>query len=123
MKLEIKYWHSPDIYDLWSYKPKEPNNFGFLLQVMVGPADQDVEESFDIMVCTPQWLLAEYKENDILFARHHLIVFRYDFPAIQKKIEDYCEEHCVGDTWEEIAEKLARIGRWEFEDYQEYDGS
>lgn len=27
-------------------------------------------------------------------------------------------ESASGDTWQEVAEKVARLGRWEFEDYE-----
>jgi len=28
-------------------------------------------------------------------------------------------ERCEGRTWEDVAEQLARLGYWEFEDYRE----
>jgi hypothetical protein len=31
-------------------------------------------------------------------------------------INQYCES-CAGETWDEIAGKVGRLGRWEFEDY------
>jgi hypothetical protein len=45
-------------------------------------------------------------------------VRRYNFPRIEGFIRHYVDE-CSGETWEEIAEKLARLGKWEFEDYRE----
>lgn len=115
MRAKLKRLHSPDM-DLETFWPEDPNNFGFLLQAMIGPEDQEGEESFDMQVCTPEWLKAKYSDSDILFGYYHLIVFEYDMQRIERKIARYCE-HCVGENWQEIANKLSRIGRWEFEDY------
>jgi hypothetical protein len=52
----------------------------------------------------------------VLFGYHHLIVFDFNLQRIENKIARYCE-HCTGENWQEIARKLNRIGRWEFEDY------
>jgi hypothetical protein len=49
--------------------------------------------------------------------RHHLIVVAYDFEFIRRTLDTFVER-CSGDTWQQIAAKLSRIGYWEFEDYQ-----
>jgi hypothetical protein len=116
MKAEIKKLHSPDIYDLKNYQPAERNSFGFLLQIIVGEKGGKGEESFDVVVCTPQWLMSNFSKDDIVFGRHYLIVFEYNFErilsALQKQVESI-----EADTWKEIGEKIGRIGKWEFEDY------
>ncbi len=117
MQAEIKRIHSPDIDDLSSYYPDEPDCFAFLLQVMIGPKDEDWEESFDIEVCTPKWFESKYAENEAIFGRHILIVFEYDLERIKQKISKYCAS-CSGENWQELANKLGRIGYWEFEDYK-----
>jgi hypothetical protein len=50
--------------------------------------------------------------------RHLLLVERFDANAIQRWIER-AVAGCIGSTWREVAEKLSRIGHWEFEDYVE----
>lgn len=45
---------SPDVPDLAGYVPAEPENFGFLLQLLIGLEDDAGFESFGVMVCTPQ---------------------------------------------------------------------
>lgn len=115
MRAKLKRLHSPDV-DLKTFWPNEADNFGFLLQAMIGPENQDGEESFDIQVCTPEWLKSKYLADDVLFGYHFLIVFEYDLEKIRQKIARYCER-CVGDNWQEIADRLKYIGQWEFENY------
>ncbi|MCF7484267.1 immunity 8 family protein [Vibrio sp. J1-1] len=115
MKAKLKRIYSPDV-DFDSFWPEDTENFGFLLQAMIGPEGEDGEESFGIQVCTPEWLKSRYSENDVLFGRHMMIVFDYDIDRIKSHIVKYCDR-CVGDNWSDIASKLSRIGLWEFEDY------
>ena len=117
MRARVKAFHSPDVQDLTAYQPQEKDNFCFLLQVMIGPADMEGEESFDIEVCTPKWLLNTHGIEEVIIGRHRLIVFEYNFKRIKETIISYCEA-CKGDDWKEIAQKLSRLGKWEFEDYQ-----
>ena len=115
MKAKLKRLHSPDV-NSQNYWPEDSQNFGFLLQAMIGPEDAEGEESFDIEVCTPAWLKSQYSTTDILSGRHMLIVFDYDLDRIKNYISNHCEI-CEGTCWEEVANKLSKFGRWEFEDY------
>jgi len=117
MRAELKRLHSPDVENLESYVPNQINNFGFLLQVMAGPKNAPGEESFDVVVCTPDWLKRQYKSSDVVVGRHYLIVFEYDYGRLRRFLQEYCEQ-CFGETWPEVANKLNRLGKWEFEDYQ-----
>jgi Immunity protein 8 len=111
--------HSPDILDLpESYVPPDPKCFGFLLQAFFGPDDGPGEESFDMVVCTPLWLARELHESGgILIGRHYLLVEEYNVGRIRDFLIEYAKT-CNGETWHEVAEKLGRVGRWEFEDYR-----
>jgi len=46
---------------------------------LVGPKDQPGEESFDVEVCTPKFLLNRYGREEVIIGRHFLIVFEYDW--------------------------------------------
>lgn len=111
----LKELHSPDI-DLDSYCPDEPDCFGILVQAFFGPSDGTGKESFDILICTPKWLDRELVEDMIISGRHRLIVRRYDLAAIYRFLSKYAQ-HCKSATWHEAAQKLGRLGNWEFEDY------
>src|SRR5438045_942145 len=111
----VRRLHSPDVDDLRTWSPPDPECFAFLLQIMVGPESGEGEESFDVEVCTPCWLSRTYGPSGVVSGRHHLIVFKYDFGAIEKFIRNYVDESS-GETWQDIAGKVGRLGRWEFED-------
>jgi citrate synthase len=113
---ELKSMHSPDVFDLENYLPENPECFGFLLQTLFGAKDEIGEESFDIMVCTPAWITSRLKENEVFMGRHHLLMKNYNFPALKSYIIEYSRQ-CPGENWSEVAEKLSRLGHWEFEDY------
>jgi hypothetical protein len=118
MRAEIRAIESPDVHDLPTYAPEHPEHFGFMLRLYVGPMDGPGEESFDIQVCTPKWLTHRYGEDATINGRHHLIVFKYQWTAIEDFVREFVAS-CSGDTWREIASKLSRLGYWEFEDYRE----
>jgi hypothetical protein len=118
MKAEIKSIFSPDIeVTLKEYQPERANNFGFLLQMIISPEGEEGEESFDIMVCTPDWLKDNHSKDEIIFGRHHLIVFKYDYQAIYQKLAKYVNS-IEANTWDEISSLIGRVGHWEFEDYK-----
>lgn len=116
MRAVIRRVHSPDIPDLYGYEPDEPDIFGFLLQILVGPDNGPGEESFDVYVCTPKWLMTRHNEDDIVAATHMLIVFRYDYERLHRFIEQRVYS-AAGATWSDVARQLALFGRWEFQDY------
>jgi hypothetical protein len=118
MNAEIRALYSPDVHDLESWQPPRPDSFGILLQLLAGPAGEEGEESFDLLLCTTRWIEETHSPEDIVVGRHHLIVKQYRYDAIADFIRSYVAS-CSGDTWEEVAEKLGRLGKWEFEDYRE----
>jgi hypothetical protein len=96
--------------------PEDPESFGILVQVMAGPAGEDGEESFDMVVCTPAWLRNQLGPTDIKMGRHYLLVHHYDFAALAGFVEDFAAE-CRGATWREAALRMGRLGKWEFDDF------
>src|SRR5687768_16133283 len=119
---EIRYLHSPDVpdYDLSRYAPAENEPFYILVQAAIGPSDEIGEEMFSFLVCNPQGLAARGLELGYLFARHHLIMKKYDYVLLKSAIEKLCNS-IIEPDWNTVAQKLSRYGLWEFEDYQPPD--
>jgi hypothetical protein len=128
MKSKIKAFDSPDLRNLRELEPYNPesgvvdvtkSDFGVLIEVFVGPADDALrsfgKEMFQVMVCSPDWLARRVREGPLI-GRHHLFVEKWDWVSIQETLRSLFE--IEGATWPEIAQQLARIGGWEFEDYK-----
>ena len=113
VRAELKGLHSPDVLDLEGFRPQAP--FGILIQAMISPAGADGKESFDFILCTPEWF-ANHISSDIATGRHHVFVKRYNFSSLQSFLRNFCAS-CRGESWQAVAQKLGRIGKWEFEDY------
>ena len=117
MKAEIKDI-SCDYFDLSTYTPIDPESFSFPLFVTVGTEFAEGEDLFYIQVCTPKWILENHCREDVIIGRHYLIVMEYDYARIIQTITAFCSQW-EASTWPELAEKLGRLGQWEFEDHQE----
>ncbi len=89
---------------------------------MIGPGGHRGEESFDVVVCSPKWLLDRYGKEDVILGRHHVFMLEYDYERLKRTIEDFCRD-CEAPTWKELALELGRLGKWEFEDYSEEESS
>lgn len=118
MKAKLKEIYSLELtHPLEAFWPEDESNFGISVRLMIGPEDSAGSESFDILVCTPDWIKSQYSEEKCVWGRHMLIVLDYDFALIKREIERYIAG-CVGEDWQTIARKLSGMGAWEFEDYK-----
>ncbi|MBG0569191.1 Imm8 family immunity protein [Actinoplanes aureus] len=100
--------------------PGDPSEFALIARMIVGPPDSPGEESFDVTVCSPEWLAKTCREvGGIYNARHHVVVRVEDFDV--RKLRAWLAarvNEVEADTWSEIGERLGRVGYWEFEDYR-----
>ncbi|HTL41434.1 MAG TPA: Imm8 family immunity protein, partial [Pseudolysinimonas sp.] len=55
----------------------DPGNASQWIRILAGPADGPGEESFDVNVCTPEWLRREVEQTGPMVGRHLLIVSRW----------------------------------------------
>ncbi|MGE1005651.1 immunity 8 family protein [Ralstonia pseudosolanacearum] len=99
------------------YRPDDETCFGLWLTVLVGPDDEEGGHLYRILVCTADWIKRECLHSGAVWGRHMLIVLCYDRDRIESEIAQYVDG-CTGKDFWELAQKVARIGAWEFEDYQ-----
>jgi Immunity protein 8 len=116
VRAELKHLHlEPDP----SALSAEPESFSFIARMLVGPSGSPGEESFDVVVCSPQWLAARCREVALYDARHHLVVDVEQFD--KRQLRTWLESrvsNVQAETWRETGEQLGRLGQWEFEDYR-----
>lgn len=98
--------------------PSDPAEFAFLARLYVGPSDRPGEESFDVQVCSPEWLSRRCERDGYVDGRHLVVttVDAYSEQGLRSFLVGRVES-ASGGTWREVAEKVARLGYWEFEDY------
>ena len=118
VRASLRRLHSPDAWDLRTFQPGDPLDFCILVQAMVRPLDGPGEESFDFILCTPQWIARELERDDVVWGRARLIVSRYSYQALERTVLTLCQR-TDGKNWSEVAERLNRWTAWEFEDYRE----
>jgi immunity protein 8 of polymorphic toxin system len=99
--------------------PAEPEAFSFIARMLIGPRGSPGEESFDVVVCSPEWLAAKCLEVGLYDARHHLVVNveQFDKRLLRTWLESRVNS-VHAQTWAQIGERIGRLGYWEFEDYQ-----
>lgn len=116
MKAIVRSVYSSDV-DVNSYISMEPDADGIWVRFIIGPDNGPGEESFDVLVCTPLWLREVIEADGPQIGRHRLIVGTLDLPDAIRFLRSRFEA-CEAADWPALAEKLGRIGYWEFEDYR-----
>lgn len=101
-----------------SYVSADPENDAFALRMLVGSRDTEGLESFDVLVCTPGWLVGEIREHGPQVGRHLLIMDVLDLVRAQAFLKKRVEQ-ISAPTWLEVAEKVSRLGYWELEDFSD----
>lgn len=117
MKPVLRAAFSPDTSDLESFDPPVDGPWSVFVQLLVGPSDSEGEESFGVTICNGAWLDEKARERPAVVGRHHIIMSEFDWGAARDFVVSYLDR-CVGETWQAVAEQVARLGHWEFEDYK-----
>ncbi|MDH3001565.1 hypothetical protein A1D23_13320 [Chelonobacter oris] len=97
------------------YSPKEIDIFHVSLLLGIGANENDSIDYFDVFVCTPKWI--DLNERKPILLRNTIVVEDYNFKEIIRYINSFIDS-CDGNDWEEIAHKLSKLFRWEFDDYK-----
>jgi hypothetical protein len=118
MKAHIRHIGLPQGDELESFRPDDLSNFYVTVRAMIGPDGEPGEESFDFSVCNPAWLEGECERKGFFLIRRFLAVSHWDASLVRRAIENEVSS-VTGNSWPELASKLAAIAYWEFEDYRE----
>jgi hypothetical protein len=105
-------------FDERMWKPEVADSFSFWITVLVGPAESEGEESIQVQVCTPRWLLENHKAEDVLIGWRRIVVFEYDWQRLSETVREWVASWHAED-WHTLVLHLARLGAWEFDDYGE----
>ena len=100
----------------------ESAEYSWSVRVIAGPSTGPGDESFDLTVCTPEWVAHRTRQvGGIYDARHHVLVDleSFDRAVVEAWITKRVTAVTGGD-WAEVGQKLSRLGYWEFEDYTPY---
>jgi hypothetical protein len=115
VRAAVRYFISPDV-DLENFRPDDPDDFSFLLQAIVGPKDAEGDESLEFNVCTLASLTSTVSSERVFFGRSLVIVGTSKISEILDSVRS-AVERVEGASWAEVAERLTRLGYYEFEDY------
>jgi hypothetical protein len=113
MRAEIRYFEWPDL-----ERAKAGSSDVTLVVFAAGPIGSAGEETFQAQVCTPRGLLTLLERDGIVFGRHYIFVPSIDPERVETAVRDRLRR-IDADSWQDLAEKIGRLGFWEFEDYQE----
>lgn len=106
-----------DLEDIANYASSDPSDDGIWLRLIIGPAGGPGEESFDVLVCTPHWLSRKVHADGPQLGRDHVVVESLDVGVVIEFLR-HTVESVEGENWAKVADKLSRLGRWEFENYR-----
>jgi hypothetical protein len=100
--------------------PADPSRFAFTVRLIIGPHDGEGGETFDLTVSSPEWLADQCRKEGIIDGRHNAVVNMdmFDERALRTWLEQRVSS-VEASTWQEVANRLARLAYWEFEDYRE----
>ena len=113
MRAEIRSITSYDVQDPATWRPKSAGwSLGVVMRI--GPKHEEGEESFHLEVCDPRWIAERVRRERIIDGRHLLVVEEFQWPTIVGFLEKRVSAYEV-DSWNGLAERLSRLGHWEFE--------
>jgi hypothetical protein len=113
MRAELKYLHSPDADLTGNNLPTDM----LFVQLMIGPQDSPGEESFDVIVCTRETRQLAIDPGDPDSGKCLIILDRIDADLIKRHVQDYLK-NLEGPTWQDLAQQIRKLGKWEFHDYR-----
>jgi hypothetical protein len=112
MRAEVKYFEWDDIDS--AITPLSEQITGLVFAA--GPLGSVGADNFHVTVCTPEALATMVARDGDVIGRHFVFVASINPRRVEETIRDRLRR-LDGDSWTDLAEKIGRIGHWEFADY------
>lgn len=107
---KLKGLTSPDLPD--GELPSDIENCAVLVDAQIG-GEGEGADTFSFTVVTPEFLKTE---GSTQWGRGSLILPTFSWSAVEAAVERLLS-HAARETWEQVAQELAKELRWEFENY------
>jgi hypothetical protein len=118
MRAGLRGFSSSDVPDLEAWRPDDAECFELQLTAFIGPDSGGGEEMFDFRVCTAAWLAENPPPKNFEFLSNTILMGRWEYEALNRAPGDL-RFRTEGGDWKQIATRLSRYGRWQYEDYRE----
>jgi hypothetical protein len=116
MRAAIRSYECEDSEDLSTYALGEPQVFGFTLAFSIGVEGQEGSDQFEVLVASAAYLAHRYPGQAATFLRHIMLASDYNIKEAVDLMTKYVSS-LEADSWQELASKINRVARWEYEDY------
>ncbi|PZE90429.1 hypothetical protein DEI95_11770 [Curtobacterium sp. MCBD17_008] len=117
VKAQVRFISTNDGESLEDVVLEDPDDVDIWITVMAGPVGGPGEESFQLRVRSPLSMTRELNQWGPLHERHMVVVAKWNPHQIRSFINRLFTE-VEGRDWNEVGERLSRLGYWEFEDYK-----
>jgi hypothetical protein len=112
MMPELRSISSPDLEN--GLLPADPEVCAVLIEVEIGPVGGAGGDLFSFVATTPRALQHEERR----WGHGLLILQSFSWQAVESALASLMS-HAQGDTWQDVASRLARDLDWEFDDYSQ----
>jgi len=112
-ELELKDVFAPDVHKIRTWKPNDPFDVFFLLELSIGTTIGEGADLFSVFVATPQGL--SRKKN--MSIKKIVVLQEYSWESLYQKLLDIIESSAE-DSWEGSVENLQKYFDWEYQGYK-----
>ena len=93
------------------------------LSARIGEKGKEAADLFQVIACNPAWIANKISENSGFWPRGMLIVSRIDTEHIELALQNLADQFHQSSNWIQFTERMNRYLLWEFEDYNDPQGS
>lgn len=97
--------------------------FMLAMNASIGPRDSNAADNFQFIICNGAWLSQTARLQGAFWPRSYLIVETFDESYIRQILQILVSQFSRSATWGQFGERLNRYLLWEFEDYNDDQGT